>query len=203
MKKTARKASVLVLILLCQLLAAGAPQSPAGDSPAARIVGEVLTGGRQMRYPSLLSDEIGSRLTGSKGAERAVQAMEAEMKQVGLAGVQREPFKIPISWERGQARASLFSFGDRPLTLASYTWTPATTGPALGPVMDVGAGRSEDIEQLRGQLKGAIALAATAYAIADRPDRFGRRLTVEEVRKVAVETKVGAQWRAAGIWPLN
>jgi len=43
--------------------AAGAPQSPAGGSPAARVVGEVFTGGRQMRSLALLSDESGSRLT--------------------------------------------------------------------------------------------------------------------------------------------
>ncbi len=167
MNKTARKASIWVLVFLCQLLAAGAPQSPAGDSPAARVIGEVFTGGRQMRYLSLLSDEIGSRLTGSKGAERAMQAMEAEMKRVGLAEVHREPFKMPISWERGQARASLFNFGDRPLTIASYTWTPATTGPALGPVIEVGAGRPEDIERVRGKLKGAIVLATPSGASLD------------------------------------
>ncbi len=121
MNKTTRKASILALVFLCPLLAAGVPQSPAGDPPAARVVGEVFTGGQQMRYLALLSDEIGSRLTGSKGAERAMQAMEAEMKQVGLAEVHREPFKIPISWERGQARVSLINVGERPLTIASYT----------------------------------------------------------------------------------
>lgn len=45
------------------------------------------------------------------------------------------------------------------------------------------------------------ALAATAYAIADRPDRLGRRLTADEVKKLAAETKVDSQWRTAGIWP--
>jgi len=30
---------------------------------------------------------------------------------------------------------------------------------------------------------------------------MGRRLTAEEVKKLATETKVDAQWRAAGIWP--
>jgi hypothetical protein len=167
MNKTVRKASLLVLIFLCPLLAAGAPQSPAGDSPAARVVGEVFTRGRQMRYLSLLSDEIGSRLTGSKGAERALQAMEAEMKQLGLAEVHREPFKIPISWQRGQARASLSNFGDRPLTIASYTWTPATAGAALGPVIEVGAGRPEDVARVRGKLKGAIVLATPSGASLD------------------------------------
>ena len=43
-------------------------------------------------------------------------------------------------------------------------------------------------------------LAATTYMIADRQQRFGRRLTAEEVKRMADETKVGDQWRAAGIW---
>ena len=120
-----------------------------------------------MRYLSLLSDEIGSRLTGSKGAERAMQATEAEMKRIGLAKVHREPFTIPVSWERGPAVASLVNFGDRPLTVASYTWTPATAGAAVGPVIEVGAGRPEDIERVRGKLKGTIVLATPSYATLD------------------------------------
>ncbi len=36
--------------------------------------------------------------------------------------------------------------------------------------------------------------------IADRPQRFGRRLSTEEVKRMADETKVGNQWRASGIW---
>ena len=40
----------------------------------------------------------------------------------------------------------------------------------------------------------------TTYQLADRPQRFGRRLNGEEVRRMADETKVGEQWRAAGIW---
>ena len=159
MNTTVRKASIFILIFLCQLLATAAPQSPADKSPAARIVGEVFADGEQMQYLSLLSDEIGSRLTGSKGAERAMQAVEAEMKRIGLANIHREPFAIPVSWERGQAAASLITFGDRPLKIASYTWTPATAGPIVGPVIEIGAGRPEDVERVRGKLKGAIALS--------------------------------------------
>ena len=124
MNTTVRKASIFILFVLCQLLGTAAPQSPAGDSAATRVVGEVFTDGQQMQYLSLLSDEIGSRLTGSKGAERAMQAVETEMKRIGLARVQREPFTIPVSWERGQATASLITFGDQPLKISSYTWTP-------------------------------------------------------------------------------
>ena len=52
----------------------------------------------------------------------------------------------------------------------------------------------------RDYASSVATLAATAYQIADRPRRFGRRLTREEVRRMADETRVGEQWRAAGIW---
>jgi Zn-dependent M28 family amino/carboxypeptidase len=44
-------------------------------------------------------------------------------------------------------------------------------------------------------------VTATAYAIADQANRFGRRMTAAEVKKMAAETRVDEQWRAAGIWP--
>ena len=44
-------------------------------------------------------------------------------------------------------------------------------------------------------------LAATAYALADNERRFGRRLSADEVKRMAAETKVDEQWRASGIWP--
>ena len=52
----------------------------------------------------------------------------------------------------------------------------------------------------RDYASAVAALAVTAYQIAERPQRFGRRLSAEEVKRMADETKVGEQWRAAGIW---
>ncbi|PYP87980.1 MAG: hypothetical protein DMF61_07720 [Blastocatellia bacterium AA13] len=46
----------------------------------------------------------------------------------------------------------------------------------------------------------AATLAAAAYSIADSVSRFGRRLSSEDVKKMAAESKVDVQWRAAGIW---
>jgi hypothetical protein len=43
-------------------------------------------------------------------------------------------------------------------------------------------------------------LASATYAIADKPTRFGRRLNADEVKKMAAESKVDKQWRAAAIW---
>nr|MDQ5838677.1 M28 family peptidase [Acidobacteriota bacterium] len=52
----------------------------------------------------------------------------------------------------------------------------------------------------RDYASAVAVMAATAYEIAERPQRFGHRLSAEEVRRMADETKVGEQWRAAGIW---
>jgi carboxypeptidase Q len=136
------------------------PQS--NDSAVSRLVGEVFTNGRQLNYLSKLSDEIGSRLTGSPGARRAEEAMEAEMKRLGLANVHREPFTVPVSWERGSAEAVLVSHNNRRLNVASYTWTPGTNGPVEGEIVDIGAGRPEEVERVRGHLLGSVAFATPA-----------------------------------------
>ena len=155
-----RKLSFLTscLLGLMILLQTAASQSP-NDATASRLVGEVFTNGRQMKYLAALSDGIGSRLTGSSGARRAEEAMEAEMKRLGLANVHREAFTIPVSWERGTAQASMVSHGNRVLSVASYTWSPGTSGAVEGDLVEVGAGRPEDIASARGRLKGAIVLA--------------------------------------------
>ena len=82
------------------------------------LVGKVFANGQQISYLSMLSDEMGSRLTASASCRRAEEAVEAEMKRIGLANVRRESFKVPASWERGAAAGWIVSHGNRPLTVA-------------------------------------------------------------------------------------
>jgi carboxypeptidase Q len=162
MKRRVIASCIAITICLTCSFAAGVVQSPSGGNASAisHLMGEVFANGRQLSYLSMLSDEIGSRLTGTAGARRAEEMMEAEMKRLGLANVHREPFTIPVSWERGTAQAWLTSHGNRPLAVASYTWTPGTAGAIDGELVYVGAGRPEDVQRMRGKLNGAIALAA-------------------------------------------
>lgn len=159
--------SVLVTaaVALTACLPALAVQS---QGSGARLIGEVTANGQQMRWLQMLSDEIGSRLTGSPGCRRAEEAMEAEMKRIGLANVRREPYTIPVSWERGSAQASLVSQGNRPLTVASYTWTPGTEGMIEGNVVAVGEGKPEDVARVKQRLRGAVALATPAGETLDK-----------------------------------
>jgi hypothetical protein len=137
------------------------------QSNESRLIGEVFANGQQMKYLTMLSDQIGHRLTGSANAKRAEEMMEAEMKRLGLANVRREPFQMAVFWERGAAEARLTSHGNRPLAIASYTWTPGTDGAAEGAIVHLGAGRPEDVERVKTQLRGAIALAVPAGATLD------------------------------------
>ncbi|MDQ3908076.1 MAG: M20/M25/M40 family metallo-hydrolase [Acidobacteriota bacterium] len=159
----------LALTLLAALINSSATtHSQIADDATARIVGEIMARGQQLRYLSMLADEIGSRLTGTANARRAEEATEAEMRRIGLSNVRREPYTMRASWERGTASASLVSpNGERRLTVASYTWTPGTNGAVEGDVVVVGEGRTADIDQARARLKGAVALVTFEGATLD------------------------------------
>lgn len=166
---TRRRAVLVLLLTLCTLLlpASRAQDRSGGGAAVPRLVGEVFTNGRQLAYVSALSDDIGSRLTGTANARRAEEWAESEMKRIGLTNVAREPFRMGASWERGTATATLVSNGSRALSVASYTWTPGTNGAVEGEVIDVGAGRPEDVRRVAVGLKGRIALVVPVGADLD------------------------------------
>ena len=149
----------LLLITSLLLLTLTGAQTPGADAAPARIIGEVFAAGRQLEYVGVLSDRIGSRLTGSAGARRAEEWGAEEMKRLGLSNVKREPYTMAASWERGPAAASLLSeTGARPLAVSSYTWTPGTVGVVEGELVDMGAGRPEDMARVTARVRGRIAL---------------------------------------------
>src|SRR3954468_11719411 len=149
----------LLLVTSLLLLTPTGAQTPPADASSARIIGEVFAAGRQLEYVNTLCDRIGSRLTGSAGARRAEEWAEGELKRLGLSNVKREPYTMAASWERGPAAATLLSeSGTRALAVSSYTWTPGTNGAVEGEVLDVGAGRPEDVARVASRVKGRIAL---------------------------------------------
>lgn len=59
-----------------------------------------LTNGKSYEWLDYLSNEIGGRLSGSLGAERAVRYTEKELKELGLDKVWLQPVEVP-KWTRG------------------------------------------------------------------------------------------------------
>ncbi len=67
-----------------------------------KIYTEALTKGQSYQWLDYLSNDIGSRLSGSLGAERAVTWTKAELEKAGLDKVWLQPVMVP-KWVRGEA----------------------------------------------------------------------------------------------------
>ena len=78
------------------------------------------------RWLEQLSDGIGGRLTGSPEAAKAEQWAADTMKQIGLANIHLERYKIDRGWQRGTAQAEIVSPIRLPLNATSYGWAGST-----------------------------------------------------------------------------
>jgi hypothetical protein len=106
-----------------------------------------------------LSDEIGSRLTGSANLRRANDWTATKMQEYGLTNVHLEPWTIPAAWERGPATARLVEPDTGlNLTIAATAWTPGTNGKVTGEVVVLKAQNASELAAYKGKLKNAIVL---------------------------------------------
>ena len=90
------KRSFLLLGLLCsfQLF------SQSDAETIKNIYNQSLSNGQSYEWLDHLSNQIGSRLSGSLGAERAVQYTKEELDKLGLDKVWLQPVMVP-KWVRG------------------------------------------------------------------------------------------------------
>lgn len=89
---------IVFLILICCVSAFAKAQN---DSIQIRkIYDEALNNGHSYEWLSYLSNQIGSRLSGSLGAEKAVNWTKEQLDSVGLDKVWLQPVMVP-KWVRG------------------------------------------------------------------------------------------------------
>jgi carboxypeptidase Q len=111
---THRRALALIIvtpvIAIASARPAASPQSAAWidpyREPAARLVGEALSGSFAWDRLAELGDTFGHRLSGSQSLEDAIQWAVQQMKMDGLENVHTEPVKVP-HWVRGQESAEI------------------------------------------------------------------------------------------------
>jgi carboxypeptidase Q len=109
--------------------------SPAAGLSLATLAGEVYANGRSLEYLRELSDELGPRLSGTAGYERAALWAAQQFRLMGIGDVHTEPVRLAHGWERGPAAAQLLGERPRDLHVTSYGWSPATPAGGLkGPV---------------------------------------------------------------------
>jgi hypothetical protein len=113
------------------LLAAATPAF--AQSTADAIIARELQTSRAYETLSHLTDDIGARLTGSKGAALAVKWTTQQFTEWGIP-VSNEPVKVP-HWVRGREEARLVSPADQKIVLTAIGGSVAT--PQSGITADV------------------------------------------------------------------
>lgn len=113
-----------------------------------------------------LTDKVGPRLSGSRGAEAAVEQVRDTMKGLGLS-VTLQPVKVP-HWVRGEERAELVEYKGRPKGITQRLHLTALgnsngTGPEglTAPVLVVHS--TAELEARGAEVKGKIVLIDTPF----------------------------------------
>jgi carboxypeptidase Q len=139
---------------------------------AERLVGPVLTEGHAWTRLTELTDGIGPRLSGSEGAEAAVQWALRSFKADGVKAW-LEPVKVP-HWVRGEERAELLTserFRGRPLQVMALGGSAATPPEGItAEVVEVSS--LEELVALGDRVKGRIVFFTHDMKVTEDYGRF-------------------------------
>jgi len=131
-----------------------------GTKPAlTRIAGEGMLNSHAYQYLTELSDDVGSRVTGSAADHKAEEWGMAKMKAIGLENVHLEKYMIWKGWTRGTAEAQLIAPMQHRLHVDAMGWTGSTAaGGAEGEVVTVNLFDIDEEVKNVSRLKGKIVL---------------------------------------------
>jgi hypothetical protein len=155
-----------------------APKGPDedGTKPAlVKIAGEGMLDSHAFQFLTELSDDVGSRVTGSAAERKAEEWGVAKMKAMGLENVHTEKYTIWKGWTRGSADAELLTPVRHKLHVDAMGWTGSTpAGGVEGDIVTVNLFDIDNEIKNVARLKGKIALVITK----GRPNKEGIELFV-------------------------
>lgn len=161
-----RTRALLGLSALVALTAAFTQATGVDTLMVARIREEGLQRSRVMEYESYIVDVLGARLTMSRDMQRAQAWALAEMQRMGLANVASEPFMdYGVTWDNEYVSAHMLEPDYTPLTAYPVAHTAGTDGKVTAEAMIVDLQTREDLEGLRGKLRGKAVLISNPAVI--------------------------------------
>jgi hypothetical protein len=177
---------------LAALAALGAAASVAAAQDAAVVI-ERVTGPSSHLEKDLrtLTDEIGGRVTGSTGYEKALKWGVAAFERAGVDSVTLESYPVPARWEAISIAAAVVSPSEFPLRSVSLGLTPSTPGLVTAAVVDVGEGRRGDFDRIGTAARGAIALVHSK-PMNSFDDLFAEYMAGPETMQAAVDHGLAA-----------
>ncbi len=145
------KQTLITLTIALFALTATAQQQPPSNTE--RLMARALESDGAWEILAHLTDHIGPRLSGSKGAAQAVQWTTGRFHAWGI-DVRDEKVMVP-HWVRGQERASLVSHNDQKIVLTALGGSVATPpGGITADVVEVSS--FEDLDRLGAKVRGRI-----------------------------------------------
>src|SRR5262245_2779434 len=136
------------------------------------LMGEAWTGSRIQPHLVELCDKIGPRWSSSEAEWQTIGYIRDQFVATGLDPVTVEEFQLQ-TWAWDQAEARLVEDG-RPIDILPFNRCPSFSHQ--GPLIDVGYGTPREIEALREQLSGAVAVISMGYEPFTPPIPLGFRL---------------------------
>jgi carboxypeptidase Q len=150
---------LLLSLLLTSLSLHSLAQTNARDSVMInKIFDEALVNGKGYQWLEMLTKNIGARLSGSPGADRAVAWCDSLCRSIVPDGVTLQPVTVPY-WVRGaKEEVMLLEKGQQPVTLAACALGGSVATPAEGLLAPVVMVHSfEELEKLgEANIKGKI-----------------------------------------------
>ena len=155
-------------------------------SVAQKIKQEEVKNSDVERLSYLLMDWAGPRLAGSEGMDRGYQVAEKIMRSYGLSNPRIE---FASEWPRGgwnvhKIYVAMTAPYYIPMAAAPVGWTDGTDGVVKGKVELITASSFEELEALKGTLKGKIVLIPSTrkYTISFSP--HASRQTEESLKQI-------------------
>jgi carboxypeptidase Q len=163
-----RLTSVVLILALSGL--AGA-QTPSDRDVLARIRAEGLERSQAGPVFDMLTVTIGPRLTASPAHKRAAEWARDRLTSQGLANARLEPWKFGRGWTLEKLTVEMVEPRYLPLIGYADGWSPSTNGEIVAAPVFIGGKSLDEVETMRAQLKGAIAMTQPIMANFVRKDR--------------------------------
>lgn len=178
-------------------------QEPVDAAINAKIREEGLHRSQVVETFSYFTENIGPRLTASPAFKAAADYAQAKLKAWGLDNARQEAWEFGRGWTLDKFSIEMVEPRYMPLIGYPEAWSAATAGELTGAPIFLGDKKQEEVEQMRGQLKGALVMSQpiqTSFERADRqqPTSFDQPVAIGQPRPLA-----GAAGSAPFITPQN
>ncbi len=147
-------------------------QAPIDSEMYAKIRAEALEHSQAAPVFEMLTVNIGPRLTASPAQKRAAEYARDRLASYGLTNAHLEPFQFGRGWTLEKLTVEMIEPRYLPLIGYADAWSPSTSEELVASPVFIGGKSPEDVDRMRGQLKGAIVMTdplMTNFVRKDRP----------------------------------